>query len=41
MADITAVNPWTWQDAFGFYQAVDVAGEKRLLETVLAQAGLG
>ena len=26
-----AVNPWTWQDAFGFSQAVDTSGAKRTL----------
>lgn len=25
------VNPWTWQDAFGFSQAVDVKGAARVL----------
>jgi enamine deaminase RidA (YjgF/YER057c/UK114 family) len=26
-----AVNPWTWQDAFGFTQAFEVSGAKRTL----------
>jgi len=26
-----AVNPWTWQDAYGFSQAVDARGAARLL----------
>jgi enamine deaminase RidA (YjgF/YER057c/UK114 family) len=25
------VNPWTWQDAFGFVQANDIRGAQRLL----------
>ena len=25
------VNPWTWQDQFGFSQAVDVSGAERVL----------
>ncbi|HYY75591.1 MAG TPA: RidA family protein [Gaiellaceae bacterium] len=25
------VNPWTWQDQFGFSQAVDVSGGERVL----------
>jgi enamine deaminase RidA (YjgF/YER057c/UK114 family) len=25
------VNPWTWQDAFGFVQANDLSGVQRLL----------
>jgi enamine deaminase RidA (YjgF/YER057c/UK114 family) len=25
------INPWTWQDAFGFVQANDVSGAKRML----------
>ena len=25
------VNPWTWQDQFGFSQAVDVSGAARVL----------
>jgi enamine deaminase RidA (YjgF/YER057c/UK114 family) len=31
MAHIATVNPWTWQDAFGFSQAVDVTEGKRVL----------
>ncbi|MEO8259171.1 MAG: RidA family protein [Acidobacteriota bacterium] len=31
MADITPVNPWTWQDQFGFSQAMDVRGAGRVL----------
>ena len=31
MAHIATVNPWTWQDAFGFSQAVDVTEGKRML----------
>jgi enamine deaminase RidA (YjgF/YER057c/UK114 family) len=27
----TAVNPWTWQDQFGFSQAIDVSGAARVL----------
>ena len=26
-----AINPWTWQDAFGFVQATEVQGAQRLL----------
>ena len=26
-----AVNPWTWQDGFGFSQAVEVSGGQRVL----------
>jgi enamine deaminase RidA (YjgF/YER057c/UK114 family) len=25
------INPWTWQDQFGFSQAVDVSGAERVL----------
>ena len=25
------VNPWTWQDAFGFVQATEVSGQRRTL----------
>ena len=28
---IEPVNPWTWQDAFGFSQAFDVSGAARVL----------
>jgi enamine deaminase RidA (YjgF/YER057c/UK114 family) len=31
MADFKAVNPWTWQDAFGFSQAVDVVSAARVV----------
>jgi enamine deaminase RidA (YjgF/YER057c/UK114 family) len=31
MADKRAVNPWTWQDAYGFSQAVAVDGARRQL----------
>ena len=31
MADTRAVNPWSWQDAYGFSQAVDVEGAQRWL----------
>lgn len=31
MADIKPVNPWTWQDAFSFSQAIDVRGAQRVL----------
>ncbi len=31
MADITRVNPWTWQDGYGFSQAIDVRGGARVL----------
>ena len=31
MAETKAVNPWTWQDHFGFSQAVDVRGGQRML----------
>jgi enamine deaminase RidA (YjgF/YER057c/UK114 family) len=24
-------NPWTWQDAFGFSQAVEISGHKRVV----------
>jgi enamine deaminase RidA (YjgF/YER057c/UK114 family) len=29
--DARAVNPWTWQDQFGFSQAVEVSGGQRVL----------
>ncbi len=25
------VNPWTWQDQFGFSQAVEITGQQRIL----------
>lgn len=31
MAKTTAVNPWTWQDQFGFSQAIEVRGTERVL----------
>jgi enamine deaminase RidA (YjgF/YER057c/UK114 family) len=31
MATTNAVNPWTWQDQFGFSQAIDVRGAERVL----------
>ena len=31
MADTRAFNPWSWQDAFGFSQSVDVQGATRVL----------
>jgi enamine deaminase RidA (YjgF/YER057c/UK114 family) len=31
MADIQPVNPWTWQDAFSFSQAIDVRGAQRVV----------
>ena len=31
MAHTRAVNPWTWQDAFGFSQAVEITGGTRHL----------
>ena len=31
MPEITAVNPWTWQDQYGFSQAIDVRGAQRTL----------
>ena len=31
MAQTRPVNPWTWQDAFGFSQAVEVVAGTRLL----------
>jgi enamine deaminase RidA (YjgF/YER057c/UK114 family) len=37
------LNPWTWQDPFGFSQAVEVVGARRLLfcagQTALDAAG--
>src|SRR5690242_19028088 len=29
MADVRPLNPWTWQDAFSFSQAVEVRGASR------------
>lgn len=31
MSKIRAVNPWTWQDAYGFSQAVEASGATRML----------
>jgi len=31
MADVTAVNPWTWQDQLSFSQAVDVRAGGRVV----------
>ena len=31
MAETRRVNPWTWQDQFGFSQAIDVGGAERVL----------
>jgi len=31
MLQVRPVNPWTWQDAFGFSQAFDVRGGERVL----------
>jgi enamine deaminase RidA (YjgF/YER057c/UK114 family) len=31
MADMNAVNPWSWQDSFGFSQAVDVTSAGRVI----------
>jgi enamine deaminase RidA (YjgF/YER057c/UK114 family) len=31
MPELKAVNPWTWQDQFGFSQAVDTRGAERVL----------
>jgi enamine deaminase RidA (YjgF/YER057c/UK114 family) len=29
--ELKPVNPWTWQDNFGFSQAVEVSGHQRVL----------
>ncbi|HUG72028.1 MAG TPA: RidA family protein [Steroidobacteraceae bacterium] len=29
MATLTRVNPWSWQDAYGFSQAIEVRGASR------------
>ena len=26
-----AINPWTWQDAFGISQAIEITGQQRVL----------
>src|SRR5688500_11996055 len=31
MPDVKIIDPWTWQDQFGFSQAVDVRGAQRVL----------
>ena len=31
MAKTKAVNPWVWQDQFGFSQAIDVQGGQRVV----------
>jgi enamine deaminase RidA (YjgF/YER057c/UK114 family) len=31
MAETRAINPWTWQDAYGFSQAVESRDSRRLL----------
>jgi enamine deaminase RidA (YjgF/YER057c/UK114 family) len=31
MAETRAVNPWQWQDRFGFSQGIDVRGGERVL----------
>ena len=31
MAETKTVNPWTWQDQFGFSQAIDTRGAQRVL----------
>jgi enamine deaminase RidA (YjgF/YER057c/UK114 family) len=31
MSKTRAINPWTWQDAYGFSQAVESSGATRLL----------
>jgi enamine deaminase RidA (YjgF/YER057c/UK114 family) len=31
MADTTRVNPWGWQDHYGFSQAIEVRGGQRVL----------
>jgi enamine deaminase RidA (YjgF/YER057c/UK114 family) len=36
----TVVNPWQWQEQFGFVQAVDVRGAQRVLY-VAGQASVG
>ena len=29
--EIKPVNPWTWQDHFGFNQAIEISGQQRTL----------
>ena len=31
MAQNKKINPWTWQDAFGFSQAIETSGHTRVL----------
>ncbi|MBI2827701.1 MAG: RidA family protein [Acidobacteria bacterium] len=31
MAETRAINPWTWQDQFGFSQAIEVRGGQRVV----------
>jgi enamine deaminase RidA (YjgF/YER057c/UK114 family) len=31
VAEVTAVNPWAWQNALGFSQAIEVEGRHRVL----------
>jgi enamine deaminase RidA (YjgF/YER057c/UK114 family) len=31
MAETTRVNPWRWQDGYGFSQAIEVRGGQRVL----------
>jgi enamine deaminase RidA (YjgF/YER057c/UK114 family) len=31
MANTKAINPWQWQDQFGFSQAIDVRGAQRVV----------
>ena len=31
MAERTIVNPWTWQDHYGFVQGLDISGGQRVL----------
>ena len=31
MAEIRKINPWTWQDAFGFSQAIETRNISRIL----------
>jgi len=31
MVESRKINPWTWQDQFGFSQAIETSGHKRVL----------
>ncbi len=31
MVENRKINPWTWQDSFGFSQAIETTGHKRVL----------